>query len=209
MCSALKMWLSSHCSVELVSCPAPRPWLLWYNQHCNWWNKQGTSGQGVETADMPSICVSLPSDLGDSLFPASAQTASSWPHAGLYSLGIQQVFSLMAPGDGLEWAEWEVSLPPQGHICFIRFTYWNSSHPCPRQCRGLHPMGPADAPPNLLLWCLCNVLLPGLLHLPARAGPGHPSVLSVSLSLQSLWLLSCRWSKDWAISKAIKNLICV
>lgn len=135
MCSALKMWLSSHCSVELVSCPAPRPWLLWYNQHCNWWNKQGTSGQGVETADMPSICVSLPSDLGDSLFPASAQTASSWPHAGLYSLGIQQVFSLMAPGDGLEWAEWEVSLPPQGHICFIRFTYWNSSHPCPRQCR--------------------------------------------------------------------------
>lgn len=34
----------------------------------------------------------------------------------------------------------------------------------------------ADAPLNLLLWCLCNVLLPGL-HLPAKAGPGHPSVL--------------------------------
>lgn len=31
--------------------------------------------------------------------------------------------SLMATGDGLEWAEWEMSLPPQGHICILHFTY--------------------------------------------------------------------------------------
>lgn len=134
---------------------------------------------------MPNISVSLPSDLGDSLFPDSLFMEAQ-PHAGLCSVGIQRVVSHIPDGHwgwaGVGWVGNEPSSPGTHLLTGIVHTL------APDSAEVYTLMGPLDAPPKLLLCCLCHVLLPGLLHLPAEVGPAHPSLLSFILPLSAISL---------------------
>lgn len=121
--------------------------------------------------------------------------------------------SLMATRDGLDWAEWEVSLPPQGHICVLHFTHCYSSHPCPRQCRGLPHGCSSKAAAVLLVQCSpsqpaftsrtrAHLAIPLCFCSPSLCNPFRSSATGEAKTEQS-----AEPSRSWSVSNRLPSFI--